>query len=88
MSITLKILECAVDSLDWNDVVGTPALWWKDRPIAANIATSALFHSSGWNPINEGIVVNPLVVRYISDTDGWWHFITLCNFGNMSHQKV
>lgn len=58
----LKILECAVDSLDWNDVVGTPALWWKDRPIAANIATSALFHSSGWNPINEGIVVNPHVV--------------------------
>lgn len=88
MSITLKILECAVDSLDWNDVVGTPALWWKDRPIAANIATSALFHSSGWNPINEGIVVNPLVVRYISDTDWWWNFITLCNFGNMSHQKV
>lgn len=62
MSINLKILECAVDSLDWNDVVGTPALWWKDRPIAANIATSALFHSSGWNPINEGIVVNPHVV--------------------------
>lgn len=58
----LKILECAVDSLDWNDVVGTPALWWKDRPIAANIATSALFHSSGWNPINDGIVVNPHVV--------------------------
>lgn len=58
----LKILECAVDSLDWNGVVGTPALWWKDRPIAANIATSALFHSSGWNPINEGIVVNPHVV--------------------------
>lgn len=57
-----KILECVVDSFDWNDVVGIFVLWWKDWLIVVNIVMFVLFYLFGWNFINEGIVVNLYVV--------------------------
>lgn len=57
-----KILECVVDSFDWNDVVGIFVLWWKDWLIVVNIVVFVLFYLFGWNFINEGIVVNLYVV--------------------------
>lgn len=65
-----KILECVVDSFDWNDVVGIFVLWWKDWLIVVNIVMFVLFYLFGWNFINEGIVVNLYVVFEIFDIYG------------------